>query len=74
MNKSPRRKVSPESEIWEFRHTKFIKHRPDLLSDIERRGGDVDYIREGDLTNHVSAMQIQQKDTMKKVRIHPFMI
>jgi len=73
VNKSPRRKVSPDSEIWEFRHTKFIRHRPDLLSDIERRGGDADYIREGDLTNHVSAMQIQQKDMMKKVRINTFM-
>src|SRR5271154_3686918 len=46
VNKTPRGyKVPAENQVWEFSHTKFIRHRPDLLDEIKRRQGDVDYIR-----------------------------
>jgi len=68
VNKTPRgSKVAAESQVWEFSHTKFIRHRPDLLDEIKRRVGDVDYIREGDLSNAMTAMQVQQKDILKQV-------
>jgi hypothetical protein len=53
--------------VWEFSHTKFIRHRPDLLDEIKRRQGDVDFIREGDLSTHMSLMQVQHNDIMKQV-------
>jgi hypothetical protein len=68
VNKTPRGyKVASENQVWEFSHTKFIRHRPDLLDEIKRRQGDIDYIREGDLSTHMSLMQVQQSDIMKQV-------
>ena len=68
VNKTPRGyKVAQENQVWEFSHTKFIRHRPDLLDEIKRRQGDVDFIREGDLATHMGLMQVQQNDIMKQV-------
>jgi hypothetical protein len=68
VNKTPRGyKIASENQVWEFSHTKFIRHRPDLLDEIKRRQGDVDFIREGDLSTHISLMQVQQNDIMKQV-------
>jgi hypothetical protein len=70
VNKTPRGyKIAAENQVWEFSHTKFIRHRPDLLDEIKRRQGDVDFIREGDLSTHISLMQMQQNDIMKQVCI-----
>lgn len=70
MNKTPRGyKIPPESQVWEFSHTKFVKHRPDLLDEIKRRQGDVDFIREGDVGTHVNLLHVQQNDILKQVRI-----
>lgn len=68
MNKTPRgSKVAAENQVWEFSHTKFIRHRPDLLDEIKRRAGDVDFIREGDLSTAMTFMQLQQNDILKQV-------
>jgi len=68
VNKTPRGyKVAQENQVWEFSHTKFIRHRPDLLDEIKRRQGDIDFIREGDLATHMGLMQVQQNDIMKQV-------
>jgi len=68
VNKTPRGyKIPAESQVWEFSHTKFIRHRPDLLDEIKRRQGDVDWIREGDLGTHMNLMQVQHSDMMKQV-------
>jgi hypothetical protein len=68
VNKTPRGyKIAAENQVWEFSHTKFIRHRPDLLDEIKRRQGDVDYVREGDLSTHLNLMQVQQNDIMKQV-------
>jgi hypothetical protein len=61
-------KVSAENQVWEFSHTKFIRHRPDLLDEIKRRAGDVDFIREGDLTTAMTYMNVQQNDIIKQVQ------
>jgi hypothetical protein len=60
-------KVSAENQVWEFSHTKFIRYRPDLLDEIKRRAGDVDFIREGDLTTAMTFMNVQQNDIIKQV-------
>jgi len=68
VNKTPRGyKMASENQVWEFSHTKFIRHRPDLLDEIKRRQGDVDFIREGDLSTHINLLQVQQNDIMKQV-------
>ncbi|OLE51105.1 MAG: hypothetical protein AUG51_24625 [Acidobacteria bacterium 13_1_20CM_3_53_8] len=70
VNKTPRGyKIASENQVWEFSHTKFIRHRPDLLDEIKRRQGDVDFLREGDLSTHMSLMQVQQNDIMKQVTL-----
>lgn len=70
VNKTPRGyKVAQDSQVWEFSHTKFIRHRPDLLDEIKRRQGDVDFIREGDMATHMNLMQVQQSDLVKQVAL-----
>ena len=70
VNKTPRGyKVAQENQVWEFSHTKFIRHRPDLLDEIKRRQGDVDFIREGDMATHMNLMQVQQNDILKQVTL-----
>ena len=60
-------KVVPNNGTCEFAHTKFIRGRLDLLDQISRQGGDVDYVPPDVVATRLSLMQAQHKENLRKV-------
>ncbi|KAI9010903.1 HSF-type DNA-binding-domain-containing protein [Phycomyces nitens] len=72
VNKSPRgHRTLAENQIWEFSHPKFLRDRADLLDDIKRKSMEsaTDNTRRdtGDLSTHVTMMQVTQSDMMQQI-------
>ncbi|KAI8373774.1 HSF-type DNA-binding-domain-containing protein [Blakeslea trispora] len=69
VNKSPRgHRTLAENQIWEFSHSKFLKHHPELLDDIKRKTMESDAVRrETDLQAHLAVLQVSQTDMLQQI-------